>query len=349
MEKVYTAAVIGCGRIGFSLGFDEKREQPASHTMALKASKRIRIIAGCDSDSSRLENWNRFIKRAVPYRDISTLLAACHPDIFVVSVNEDSHVSIALKVIQSKPCLVILEKPVAINVSEGRKIVEAAKNFNVPVLVNHERRFALDYAVAKDFMQKIGDIQSINARLCSSLRVYSPSDESTGAYSLLHDGTHLVDVVLYLLEAITEKNPALLLRNPVLTGVYHDEKDSSIVRNLSAHYKTSVCPDVTFTISGRSKFFGFEVDVLGTTGRIHIGNGFAHFYERKESRLYTGFYSLEENRSVTVPKKTGYFSNMIQNAVDFLDNKEPIKSSLQTGMNALIILEEIKLLLKSTL
>ena len=37
----YNAAIIGTGRIGFSLGFDKKREQPASHTMTLINNKSI--------------------------------------------------------------------------------------------------------------------------------------------------------------------------------------------------------------------------------------------------------------------------------------------------------------------
>ena len=51
-KKIYTAAVVGTGRIGFSLGFDKKREQPASHTMALNANPRIKIIAGVDKNLS---------------------------------------------------------------------------------------------------------------------------------------------------------------------------------------------------------------------------------------------------------------------------------------------------------
>ena len=52
---IYSAAIIGTGRIGFFLGLDKKREQPASHTMALLANRRIRLVAGCDVDSRRLE------------------------------------------------------------------------------------------------------------------------------------------------------------------------------------------------------------------------------------------------------------------------------------------------------
>ena len=65
-KKKYTAAVIGCGRIGYSLGLDKKREQPASHTMALKANKRIQIIAGCDKDINALNIWKRVTRFFAP-------------------------------------------------------------------------------------------------------------------------------------------------------------------------------------------------------------------------------------------------------------------------------------------
>lgn len=45
-SKKYSAALIGLGRIGFSLGFDRKREQPASHTMALKTVEEFGLLPG---------------------------------------------------------------------------------------------------------------------------------------------------------------------------------------------------------------------------------------------------------------------------------------------------------------
>ena len=63
-----------------------------------------------------------------------------------------------------------------------------------------------------------------------------------------------------------------------------------------------------------------------------------HRFERKIDK------SLEEIKFKR-PKKTLYFANMIQNAVDFLDGKEELRSTLQTGMNALAVLEEIKMAL----
>ena len=235
--------------------------------------------------------------------------------------------------------------------SDGLQIADAAVKNNVPVMVNHERRFALDYAAAKSYMDALGCIQSVTAELDSSLRVYSSADEATGAYSLLHDGTHLVDIVRFLLAgkadtAAESAGKRSLLYDPVITSVYYDEKEQSVVRNVSVHFASDRCPDVTVRISGRSRFFGFGVDVCGTEGRIRIGNGYAEFYRREQSKLYSGFYSLAPDKSVKLPKKTGYFSNMVKNAVDYLDGKSPLKSTLQDGLADLDVLEQIRALLK---
>ena len=356
MEKKYTAALVGTGRIGFTLGFDRKREQPASHTFALKQNRRIKIVGGVDVDRERLEAWQKCNKGASVFDTVSGMFAAVQPDIVTVAVNEDAHLETALEVISHKPQLLILEKPVALNMEQADMIKKSSEENSVPVLVNHERRFAFDYNIAREYISKIGVVQRIRANLFSGLRVYDPAEESSGTYSLLHDGTHLVDIVLFMLEEIKSLSPEndggknyVRLTDPVYSGIYFDKEKKNTVRNFTANYATPFCPDVSISISGRSRFFGFELDIIGTEGRICIGNGFHKFYSRKESKLYTGFYSLEEDRSVCIPGKTGYFSNMIQNAVDFLDGKCPLKSDLQTGINALEILEDIKNGLKKKL
>ena len=62
-----------------------------------------------------------------------------------------------------------------------------------------------------------GKIMCVNARLDSGLRVYTKEEESTGAYSLLHDGTHLVDIVMFLLEKNSGEKE--VLKNMVITNI----------------------------------------------------------------------------------------------------------------------------------
>ena len=342
--KRYIAAIIGTGRIGFSLGFDKKREQPASHTMALLKNKRIRLIAAADKDEENLVAWKKYVKKRSPlaltfsssdelYKNVTCL------DIITVAVNEENHLAECLKAIAQKPRLVILEKPVALNSCEAQKILEAAEKSKVPVMVNHERRFSKDYLLAKQLIPKIGEIQSVCAELDSGLRIYSEEFEKDGTYSLIHDGTHLVDTVRFLLSDYLKDEK---LENPAVSGIFKDEKN--IVRNFMASYTTEKIPEIQIKMSGRSKFFEFKIEILGTLGKIIVGNGIHKFYLREESKLYTGFYSLTRQK-IKFPKKTEYFSGMIQSAVDFLDGDKKsakLQSALKDAAEDLRILEEIK-------
>ncbi len=334
MKKQYTAALVGCGRIGYSLGLDPKREQPASHTMALQANSRIKLIAGCDCDIEKLSVWHKAVPQASSYQRSSDMYRQEHPDIITVAVPEEFHKSEAIAAIEAHPLLVILQKPVARNSREAQEIKNASVENGVPVMINHERRFAEDFKKAKEYMKEIGELQSIYASLSSSLCLYDRRGESTGAFSLFHDGTHLIDAVMFFLD-----DPARL-GQPLMTGLYKDKKGS--VRQLSAHYSTDACPDITVTMSGRSRYFAFEIQINGTEGRICIGNSYLKCYSRKDSPLYTGFFSLVNDKETKLPEKTCYFSNMIQNAVDFLDGKDTLKSPIDTGIQDLLILEDIK-------
>lgn len=354
-QNRYIAAIVGTGRIGFTLGFDKKREQPASHTMALLGNKRIKLIAAADTNEENLENWRKYVKSHGGQKDFTLTFPTSKElyenvtclDIITVAVNEDNHLEECIKAIEYKPKLVILEKPVALNSEEAEKIHAKAKECGVPVMVNHERRFAKDYLSVVNMMKQIGDIQSVVGELDSGLRIYGEEFEKDGTYSLLHDGTHLIDIIQFLL-GTSKESSSPILKNPTVTGIYKDEK--GIVRNFCAHYQSVVSsfgtiPEVTVKMSGRSKFFEFRIEILGTLGKICVGNGFTELYLRKESNLYTGFYSLTRQK-LKLPKKTGYFSGMIQNAVDFLDGQSELISPLEDAISDLKVLEGIKAFLK---
>ena len=226
-KKRYKAVLIGAGRIGFSLGFDKKREQPASHTMAMIKNRRIDLIAAADKNPENLKKWKKYAKKhksdALTFSSSDELYKNIPKiDIITVAVNEESHLEECIKAIAQKPKLVILEKPVALNMEEAKKILAASKEQKVPVMVNHERRFSKDYILAKNLLPEIGDIQTVSAELDSGLRVYAPEFEKDGSYSLIHDGTHLVDIVNFLLSDYLKYEK---LENPVLTGIFKDKKN----------------------------------------------------------------------------------------------------------------------------
>lgn len=332
--KQYQAAIIGTGRIGFLLGKDRRREQPAAHTAALKANNRIKLTAGCDIDGNRLALWQRENPQAKTFGHVDSLLSEINADIITIAVNEDAHLSTTLKVLNSRPRLIILEKPVALNSNGALKIQNASNQLQVPIMINHERRFSKDYQTAKKLIETdiLGKLQLVRGSLWSGMRVYSVSQENTGAYSLIHDGTHLVDIVQYLL--------GQRLEHPAVSNIVRDDGNS--VRQVQVNYLTDSNIAVSLTFSGQCKYFGFDLELRFSEGRILIGNGIFRVETKKESPYYSGFFSLLKEKKYKPSKKSGYFSNMVQNAVDFLDGNAILDSTLEDGITALTVLEEIK-------
>ncbi len=332
MKTKIRAAVIGLGRIGFSLGFDKKREQPASHSMALRNSKQIDVVAGCDILADKREKWSRFFPGAAVYQSVNDLMSESKPDIVVIAVEEASHISVISEILLFKPKLIILEKPVALNMEQGRVILDKVKQNGVQVVVNHERRFSSDYTHVLNLIRNgvIGNVLSVNGLLSSGAVVWDSERLKDGGYSLLHDGTHLFDIVRFLLEG-NYVTPKLLKLDC--------ESDKVTCLSLQSSIKST---NVFFNILGKSKYFGFELDLIGDKGRIIIGNGYNKVYLRAESKYYTGFYSLRRCKNLEHKKKTGYFSNMVERCVDLIVNPQTKNiSTLNEALETLSFIDEI--------
>lgn len=331
--KQYRLAIIGTGRIGFLLEHDKKREQPASHSSAFSRNKRIMIIAGCDIDKKRLELWHKCYPDANIYTNHNKLLEKENPDIVVIAVNEEAHLQITLDVIKKNPELIVLEKPAAPNLEMTRIIKGAVNKYKVPIIINHERRFSEDYKKVKELLKnkKIGKINSVHANLWSGLKVWHDKCRDNGACSLIHDGTHLVDIIHYLFD--------IRLKNPVIDNVVKNRKGEVV--SLNVHYKFNKDGIIYLEICGGKKYFGFELDIRGDNGRIVVGNGYFKFYESLPSPYYSNFYSLKKNKKVKRPRKTKYFSNMAANCVNYLDGKEGLVSTLDDGTEVIKALYDI--------
>jgi len=174
MVERYKAGIIGLGRIGFLFQFDKKREQPASHSLALFSNKKIELVSGCDQDEDRLNRWKTFYKKSKIYSSYKEMLEKEKLDIVTIAVNEKEHLRITLDVIERKPKLIILEKPVSSNLKDAYLIKEKSEQYNVPILVNHPRRYSNDYINLKKILREnyIDEIHSIHISLWSGLKVW---------------------------------------------------------------------------------------------------------------------------------------------------------------------------------
>ena len=193
-------SLIGCGRIAILLEQDSLRRKPCTH-FGGAASAGIRITSACDTDPGRLLHVQKAagVNPASCFSCHRELLLSKRPHMVIIATWTDSHASIATEAIESGASIIILEKPVSYSLKEADKIIKAADRRGATVVVNHERRFDSRYRKVKSLIEKgeIGRVVNVNARIHTG-RYRGKSSLTEGGGPLLHDGTHLVDIIRFL-------------------------------------------------------------------------------------------------------------------------------------------------------
>ena len=97
------------------------------------------------------------------YNDFRKMLDEQKPDAVTVCVPTSKHLEIALEVVK-RGIHLLVEKPIAFNIEEGKKIIEAAKKENVKLMVGHIERFNPAVIALKQHLanQELGHVFQVN-------------------------------------------------------------------------------------------------------------------------------------------------------------------------------------------
>jgi len=168
--KVYKIGLIGCGRIGTLLEKDKLRGKPCSHAGGFNAIPNAKIAAGCDINRSRLKAFGMHWDVNRLYEDYQEMLHQEKLDVVCVATWTNLHASMVMDVARSGVKAIFCEKPIALNPYDGRQMVHFCKKRNVPLIINHERRWDSYYQKAHQIIKtgKIGEIRTIIGNALSS-------------------------------------------------------------------------------------------------------------------------------------------------------------------------------------
>lgn len=124
-------ALIGCGRIS------------PNHVMAAKNND-LDIVAVCDivreNAEDKILKFDLDSDRVKVYEDYKKLLEIEKPELVAIATESGKHAQIALECIEAG-CHVIIEKPIALSLSDAEAIIKAGKEKGVIVCANHQNRF----------------------------------------------------------------------------------------------------------------------------------------------------------------------------------------------------------------
>lgn len=167
--KRYTAAVIGCSRMG---GFIDNeagesfggRPLPYSHAAGYEAVDRTDLIACADV---RPEVMARFGERyGIPperqYTDYRELIERERPDIVSIATQPEQRTEIALFACENRVKALYCEKALCASLAETDQIVRTVKRNGVVFNMGSLRRWDAGYLKMRDIVQsgELGDLQS---------------------------------------------------------------------------------------------------------------------------------------------------------------------------------------------
>lgn len=315
-------ALVGLGRIGSLLEDDALREKPATHAGAIAGNPDCLLVSGADLDPERrslfAERWqcDRLYENAeamlrgeaaqggIDGGGIDALFVATHPE---------SHLEICRLAAAYRVPVVVCEKPLADTLRRARAIRRLHNPPNLTILTNHERRYSKDYLAARSIVREgsLGELRGIAGTLYFGSKM-------THREVLLHDGTHMVDIVNFLTGG--------RLRITRVVGRMNRRRGTSYLHG-ELESDTEPVPVVLEVGSDRDHLV-FEVTVSFSRGRLRVGNGVYAVERSAKSPHYEGYRSLVPESSAPIGP-TGYFANMVADAVACFrePGREPVSSA----------------------
>ncbi|MCL2042812.1 MAG: Gfo/Idh/MocA family oxidoreductase [Treponema sp.] len=339
MEKI-PAAIIGLGRIASLLEEDSLREKPCTHAGAITAHPDCSLIAGCDSNEKRRRLFTE--KWQVPvYADAAEMLRLHRPRILSIATHPDSHYQYCSLAASFGVPVVICEKPLADTIVEARKIARLCESSQQPIriLTNHERRYSQDYIRAKAIIdgKSLGKLLSVRAVL------YMGKTRRL-LQVLWHDGTHLADAIMFLTGAVLKHRQQWGAKLSAKSGtVWLEGKLQSAPPPVGTPLPGGALPvPVIMEVGAGRDHLVFEIEFSCEKGRLRIGNGVFEVWESLPSPYAEQFRSLKSTGEV-FRGPTGYFANMIQDAVDCVkERSRKPRSSAADGLKVIEYLHSVK-------
>ena len=199
----YTAGIIGTGGIAGMgiLGMHDMedighKKIQASHAGGFDAQDEIELVAVADIEADKLERFGQAwdIPTEKQYLGHEAMLAAEDLDIVSVCTPSYLHHQHVLDAAQSaaNPSLIWCEKPIASQVSAAEKMVDICAKTDTELLINHSFRFTDKLQQLRQLIHEenlLGEIKSVSTQF---------------RMELLRNSTHLLDTLVYLLDARAE-------------------------------------------------------------------------------------------------------------------------------------------------
>lgn len=252
--------VVGFGKMGML------------HAGILNVLPKVQLVAVCERNSLIRKVLKKVLKNVCIVDDVEKL-SALDLDAVYVTTPIGSHFPVVKSVFEGGfACNVFVEKTLASNFDEARRLCELADKYGGVNMVGYMRRFCVTFMKARELLDQgaIGEPTSFKAYAFSSdfFGVDKNSKVQTPKIDVLRDlGCHALDLALWFFGGLKVENARIesIINDGSMDSAQFGVKASD---SIAGEFKVSWCmdghrmPEVGFTIQGSKGSLNFNDDVL---------------------------------------------------------------------------------------
>ncbi|MFW6058372.1 MAG: Gfo/Idh/MocA family protein [Persicimonas sp.] len=321
-----TFALVGCGRVA------------SHHLRALEShADRASLIAVCDTDAERLSEASR--QASVPgYESLEVLLANEEPEVIVLASPSGLHPRQATMAARAG-CHVMCEKPIATDLQEGRRVVEACEEAGIELFVVKQLRYNPTLRLLARALTegRFGAIHMVDLDVFwTRPQAYYDRDAWRGSRrldggALLNQTSHYVDLLTWLFGAVDS------VQAYTDTLARDIEVEDSAVVNL--RWRSGTLGSMSVTMLTWPENLRASLTVIGSRGTAVLGGKAC---DKIETWRFRG-ESEDAHHIARVNERTREFYgdghiNYYENVLDVLQNGHTADTDGHEGLKSLEVI-----------
>lgn len=321
MKQQYNVLIVGAGNIGAFFDTPDS-ENILTHAHAFSKIQGFNLVGFVDTSKENGEKASN-LWRVNYYPTLEEAFNKNKIDVVSICAPDEYHYDILKKISEFPIKLVFAEKPLVKDMNQAKEIMKIFKEKNIRCLVNYSRRFVTEFSILKDNISngKYGEFISGN-----------------GYYGkgTLHNGSHLVDILRYLIGEISDFK--VINHN---FDFYDDDPSVSAILKFenNGNFVMHNIPCNNYTI--------FELELLFEHRRIRIvDSGFKVVeYCVLDSKIFKGYKNLLEEKQYETELNKAML-NAVLNIYNNLEHDEELRCTLEDGYKDMEVCERLKARIK---